>query len=72
MSNKIYHIQVTLTFISRNHVMKMSKTIYYISLKPIVLSYVCNLNKYENLHITEMMFIYLMQGSFSCGVHFIE
>ena len=26
-------------------------------LKPIVLSDVCNLNKYENLYITEMMFI---------------
>ena len=33
------------------------ETVYYINLKPIVLSDVCNLNKYENLYITEMMFI---------------
>ena len=32
-------------------------TDYYVHLKPIVLSDVCNLNKYENLYITEMMFI---------------
>ena len=33
------------------------ETVYYIHLKPIVLSDVCNLNKYENLYITEMIFI---------------
>ena len=30
---------------------------YYIHLKPIVLSDICNLNKYDNLYISEMMFI---------------
>ena len=50
MSSKIYHNQVTL-------IEHLIDCFYYIDLKPIVLSDVGNLNKYENLYITEMMFI---------------
>ena len=48
------------------------ETVYYIHLNTIVLSDVCNL---ENLYTPEMMFIYVIQVSFSRsagGVHFIE
>ena len=54
MSNKIYHIQATLEYNEDDE--HIIETVYYIHLK-LVLSDVCNLNKYENLYITEMMFI---------------
>ena len=54
MSSEIYHIQATLLWNSCNEDDEhLIETVYYVHLK-LVMSNVC---KYDNLYITEMMFI---------------